>query len=207
MKFSAEFYLKFRSGRRAGRFIPRAACFDLFAMQSGRRTGARRPVRLHAATSQEDKIMSDLYFGTDLFSEFDRLQQQMAQRFGGFRPAFARAVSARSLRSISVRQTIQSRSSRSRPASTPPRSMCRSTRAADHWRRTQIGTTRQRGERRTYAQERFAGTFRRVIELPRPPIPTRCRRTTKTGVYPSALASVNRPGRVPSLSSKRRSRS
>ena len=34
--------------------------------------------------------MSDLYFGTDLFSEFDRLQQQMAQRFGGF-PSSIRA--------------------------------------------------------------------------------------------------------------------
>ncbi|MBC8742134.1 Hsp20/alpha crystallin family protein, partial [Paraburkholderia sp. UCT31] len=28
--------------------------------------------------------MSDLYFGTDLFSEFDRLQRQMASLFGGF---------------------------------------------------------------------------------------------------------------------------
>ena len=28
--------------------------------------------------------MSDLYFGTDLFSDFDRLQRQMASLFGGF---------------------------------------------------------------------------------------------------------------------------
>ena len=28
--------------------------------------------------------MSDLYSGTDLFSEFDRLQQQIAGLFGGF---------------------------------------------------------------------------------------------------------------------------
>jgi HSP20 family molecular chaperone IbpA len=30
------------------------------------------------------KTMSDLYSGTDLFSEFDRLQRQMANLFGGF---------------------------------------------------------------------------------------------------------------------------
>ncbi|MEA2855500.1 MAG: hypothetical protein QOE02_5570, partial [Rhodospirillaceae bacterium] len=28
--------------------------------------------------------MSDLYFGSDLFSEFDRLQRQMSSLFGGF---------------------------------------------------------------------------------------------------------------------------
>lgn len=28
--------------------------------------------------------MSDLFLGTDLFSEFDRLQRQMASLFGGF---------------------------------------------------------------------------------------------------------------------------
>ena len=28
--------------------------------------------------------MSDLYSGTDLFSEFDRLQREMASLFGGF---------------------------------------------------------------------------------------------------------------------------
>lgn len=40
--------------------------------------------------------MSDLYFGADLFSEFDRLHRQMANLFGGFLPAFARAGSAAS---------------------------------------------------------------------------------------------------------------
>jgi HSP20 family protein len=34
--------------------------------------------------------MSDLYSGTDLFSEFDRLQRQMASLFGGF-PSSIRA--------------------------------------------------------------------------------------------------------------------
>ena len=34
--------------------------------------------------------MSDLYSGTELFSEFDRLQRQMASLFGGF-PSSIRA--------------------------------------------------------------------------------------------------------------------
>jgi hypothetical protein len=33
---------------------------------------------------QEDTTMSDFYSGTDLFSEFGRLQREMASLFGGF---------------------------------------------------------------------------------------------------------------------------
>ena len=35
--------------------------------------------------------MSDLYFGSDLFSEFDRLQRRIDELFGGF-PSSIRSV-------------------------------------------------------------------------------------------------------------------
>ncbi|MGX6566017.1 hypothetical protein ACWM6E_07095, partial [Cupriavidus necator] len=44
--------------------------------------GSALPLRLLAA-SKEDTTMSDLFFGTDLFSELDRMQRQMASLFGG----------------------------------------------------------------------------------------------------------------------------
>lgn len=111
--------------------------------------------------------MSDLYFGTDLFSEFDRLQRQMeslfgtfpsslrASRFGTFPPinlgatddsieivAFAPGVDAKGL-DVSIDKgllTISGERKSSQPDLTD--------------------------DTHTYTQERFAGTFRRVIELP-----------------------------------------
>ncbi|OMG69462.1 Hsp20/alpha crystallin family protein [Burkholderia ubonensis] len=111
--------------------------------------------------------MSDLFFGTDLFSEFDRLQQQMdslfrtvpsslrASRFGAFPPinigitddsieivAFAPGVDAAGF-DVSIDKgllTISGERKSSQPDATD--------------------------ETRTYTQERFAGTFRRAVELP-----------------------------------------
>ncbi|SAK74580.1 heat shock protein Hsp20 [Caballeronia temeraria] len=112
--------------------------------------------------------MSDLYSGTDLFSEFDRLQRQIASMFGGFPSsirsgrfgafpqinigstddsievvAFAPGVEPKSL-DVSIDKGLLSISGE-RAAAQPPT-------AGD--------------EMRTYAQERFVGSFRRVIELP-----------------------------------------
>ncbi|WP_114815175.1 Hsp20/alpha crystallin family protein [Paraburkholderia kururiensis] len=113
--------------------------------------------------------MSDLFFGSDLFGEFDRLQRQMASLFGslpssssiragrvGAFPhinigstdesieivAFAPGLDASAL-DVSIDKgllTISGERKRVRPASGD--------------------------ETRTYAEERFSGTFRRVIELP-----------------------------------------
>jgi HSP20 family protein len=113
-------------------------------------------------------IMSDLYSGTDLFSELDRLQRQMANIFGGFPSsirsgrfgafpqinigstddsieivAFAPGIDPKSL-DVSIDKGLLSISGE-RPAAQPAA-------AGD--------------EMRTYAQERFVGSFRRVIELP-----------------------------------------
>lgn len=111
--------------------------------------------------------MSDVYFGTDLFSEFDRLQRQMASLFGPFPSslrasrfgtfpavnigatddsieivAFAPGVDAAAL-DVSIDKGLLTISGERKPA------------------QQDVG-----GDTRVYAQERFTGTFRRVIELP-----------------------------------------
>jgi HSP20 family protein len=111
--------------------------------------------------------MSDLYSGTDLFSEFDRLQRQMANLFGAFPSsirasrlgtfpavnigatddaieivAFAPGVNAAAL-DVSIDKGLLTISGERKPAQTDITE-----------------------DTRTYAQERFTGTFRRVIELP-----------------------------------------
>ena len=111
--------------------------------------------------------MSDLYFGTDLFSEFDRLQQQMAQRFGGF-PSSIRASRFGAFPQINIGATDDSIEI---VAFAPGVDAAALDVSIDKGLLT-IGGERKSaqrdtgGERRTYAQERFAGTFRRVIELP-----------------------------------------
>ncbi|MFL9989372.1 Hsp20/alpha crystallin family protein [Paraburkholderia sediminicola] len=115
--------------------------------------------------------MSELYSGTDLFSDFDRLQQQMASLFGGFPSsiragrlgafpqvnigttddsieivAFAPGVSAAGL-DVSIDKGLLTISGERKPAQVG-------------------GGDETRDDTRTYAQERFAGAFRRVIELP-----------------------------------------
>lgn len=111
--------------------------------------------------------MSDFYSGSDLFSEFDRLQRQMANlfgtfptslrasRLGAFPPvnlgatddsiqivAFAPGVSAAEL-DVSVDKGLLTISGERKPAQ-PDNSE----------------------DTRLYARERFTGAFRRVIELP-----------------------------------------
>ena len=151
--------------------------------------------------------MSDLYFGTDLFSEFDRLQQQMAQRFGGF-PSSIRASRFGTFPQINIGATDDSIEI---VAFAPGVDAAALDVSIDKGLLT-IGGERKSAQRDSGVSAHLcARALCRNVpaghRAPRPPIPTRCRRTTKTGVYPSALASVNRPGRVPSLSSKRRSRS
>lgn len=111
--------------------------------------------------------MSDLYFGTDFFGELERLQRQMANLFGGSASslrssrsgafpsinigttdesieivAFAPGVDASKL-DISIDKGLLTIAGERAPSQTP---------SAD-------------GPRQ-YAQERFSGSFRRVVELP-----------------------------------------
>ncbi|AOK14668.1 heat-shock protein Hsp20 [Burkholderia cepacia] len=111
--------------------------------------------------------MSDLYFGTDLFSEFERLQQQMAQRFGGF-PSSIRAGRLGAFPQINIGATDESIEI---VAFAPGIDATELDVSIDKGLLTISGERKPTrpgtgSETRTYAQERFAGAFRRVIELP-----------------------------------------
>ncbi|MDR6498295.1 Hsp20/alpha crystallin family protein [Burkholderia sp. DN3021] len=111
--------------------------------------------------------MSDLYFGTDLFSEFDRLQQQMAQLFGGF-PSSIRAGRLGAFPQINIGATDESIEI---VAFAPGVDAAALDVSIDKGLLTISGERKSTqpdtgSETRTYAQERFVGIFRRVIELP-----------------------------------------
>jgi len=111
--------------------------------------------------------VSDLYFGTDLFSEFDRLQQQMAQLFGGF-PSSLRAGRLGAFPQINIGATDESIEI---VAFAPGVDAAALDVSIDKGLLTISGERKSTqpdtgSETRTYAQERFVGTFRRVIELP-----------------------------------------
>ncbi|WP_010092700.1 Hsp20/alpha crystallin family protein [Burkholderia ubonensis] len=111
--------------------------------------------------------MSDLYFGTDLFSEFDRLQQQMAQLFGGF-PSSIRAGRLGAFPQINIGATDESIEI---VAFAPGINATELDVSIDKGLLTISGERKSTqtdagSETRTYARERFFGAFRRVIELP-----------------------------------------
>jgi HSP20 family protein len=110
--------------------------------------------------------MSDPYFGTDLFSEFDRLQQQVAQLFGGF-PSSIRAGRFGAFPQINIGATDESIEI---VAFAPGVDAAALDVSIDKGLLTISGERKSTqpntgSETRTYAQERFVGTFRRVIEL------------------------------------------
>lgn len=112
--------------------------------------------------------MSDIYFGTDLFSELDRLQRQMAGLFGGF-PSSIRSERSGAFPLINIGSTDDSIEIVAFAPGVDPKRLDIS---IDKGLLTISG---ERGspqpeaagdDARTYAQERFVGAFRRVIELP-----------------------------------------
>ncbi|MEA3092040.1 MAG: hypothetical protein QOJ04_3382 [Caballeronia sp.] len=111
--------------------------------------------------------MSDLYSGTDLFSEFDRLHRQMESVFGGL-PSSQRYSRLGALPQINIGTTDETIEI---VAFAPGVDVAGLDVAIEK------GLLTISGERkpaqgvagdgtRTYAQERFTGTFRRAIELP-----------------------------------------
>ncbi|ABE30399.1 hsp20/alpha crystallin family protein [Paraburkholderia xenovorans LB400] len=110
--------------------------------------------------------MSDLYFGNDLFSEFDRLQRQIDELFGDF-PSSIRSVRRGAFPQVNIGATDDTIEI---VAFAPGMT------AADLEVSIDKGLLTISGERKPpvsddidrkiYAQERFAGAFRRVIELP-----------------------------------------
>ncbi|CAN7747002.1 Hsp20/alpha crystallin family protein [Paraburkholderia hospita] len=111
--------------------------------------------------------MSDLHFGTDLFSELDRLQRQMSSLFGGF-PSSLRSSQFGTFPHINVGTTDDTIEIVAFAPGVEPGKLDIS---------IDKGLLSIAGERTTceaqlpegtrqYAQERFNGSFRRVIELP-----------------------------------------
>ncbi len=111
--------------------------------------------------------MSDLYFGNDLLSEFDRFQRQIDELFRGF-PSSIRSVRRGAFPQVNIGVTddtveIVAFAPGVRPADLDV--------SIDKGLLTISGERKAPSsdddvDRKVYAQERFAGAFRRVVELP-----------------------------------------
>jgi HSP20 family protein len=116
--------------------------------------------------------MSDLFFSSDLFEEVDRLHRQMSSVFSGL-PSSIRAARFGTYPQINVGSTDDSvEIVVFAPGIDPSKVEV----TVDKGLLT-ISGERQRleppADTRPYAQERFAGSFRRAIELPRDADPDR----------------------------------
>jgi HSP20 family protein len=111
--------------------------------------------------------MSDLYFGTDLFGELDRLQRQMSSLFGSF-PSSLRSSRSATFPHINIGTTDSTIEIVAFAPGVDPAKLDIS---------VDKGLLSIAGERSTqpqplpegtrqYARERFSGSFRRIIELP-----------------------------------------
>ncbi|CAH2794321.1 MAG: Molecular chaperone (small heat shock protein) [uncultured Caballeronia sp.] len=112
--------------------------------------------------------MSDLNFGADLFSEFDRLQRQMAGLFGGF-PSSIRSGRFGAFPQVNIGSTDDSIQIVAFAPGVDPTNLNVSIDKGLLVISGERGPTQPEAaddDMRTYAQERFAGAFRRVIELP-----------------------------------------
>jgi HSP20 family protein len=111
--------------------------------------------------------MSDVYFGTNLFSELDRLQRQMSTLFGGF-PSSLRSSRLGTFPPINIGTTDDSIEivafAPGLDASKLDISIDKGLLTIAGERMTSLPGSAE-GER-AYAQERFVGSFRRAIELP-----------------------------------------
>ncbi|WP_438390323.1 Hsp20/alpha crystallin family protein [Caballeronia sp. DA-9] len=110
--------------------------------------------------------MSDLLFNTSLFDEFDRLQRQMSSLFGGL-PSSIRASRLSAFPQINLGSTDDSVEI---VAFVPGIDPAKIEVTVDKGLLTISGERTRaepESEGRAYAQERFAGSFRRAIELPR----------------------------------------
>ncbi|VWB57655.1 heat shock protein Hsp20 [Burkholderia pseudomultivorans] len=111
--------------------------------------------------------MSDLFFGTDLLGELERLQRQMASLFAGY-PASLRATRSETFPPVNIGSTDDSVEIVAFAPGLDPAAIDVT---IDKGLLTISGERRlpesnADAETRVYARERFMGAFRRVIELP-----------------------------------------
>ncbi|WP_175821175.1 Hsp20/alpha crystallin family protein [Burkholderia sp. BCC0419] len=112
--------------------------------------------------------MSDIFYPSDLLAEFDRLQRQMAGVFTGF-PASLRAPRPGAFPPVNIGSTddtveIVAFAPGLDPAKIDISVDRRLLSISGERTPPDEGTTDD--ERRIYANERFMGVFRRVVELP-----------------------------------------
>ena len=116
--------------------------------------------------------MSDLYSRPSPFSEFDRLQREMASLFSGFPSSIRSGRSGATFPYVNIGATDDSIEI---VAFAPGLNIAELDVSIDKGLLTIAGERKPalpdasgdiRDDVRTYAQERFSGTFRRVIELP-----------------------------------------
>ncbi|MDR5817682.1 MULTISPECIES: Hsp20/alpha crystallin family protein [unclassified Caballeronia] len=109
--------------------------------------------------------MSDFYFGGDLFSELDRVQRQVSSLFGNV-PSSIRSSRADSFPQLNIGSTDEAIQIVAFAPGVEPASLDvtvdKGTLTISGERRAPAATEGSR----TYAKERFKGSFRRVIELP-----------------------------------------
>ena len=111
--------------------------------------------------------MSDLYFGTDLLNELDRLQRQMSTLFGGY-PSSLRSSRLGTFPPINIGMTDDTIEivafAPGIDASKLDISIDKGLLTIAGERTASLPDAGEGG--RAYAQERFAGSFRRAVELP-----------------------------------------
>jgi HSP20 family protein len=133
----------------------------------GRANGLERVCRFFSPPPEEKATMSDLYFGTDLFSELDRLQRQMSTLFGGF-PSSLRSSRLGTFPPINIGTTDDTIEivafAPGVDASKLDISIDKGLLTIAGERTTSLPYSAESG--RAYAQERFVGSFRRAVELP-----------------------------------------
>jgi HSP20 family protein len=119
------------------------------------------------AAPHKEPAMSDLLFNTDLLGEFDRLQRQMSRLFTGF-PTSLRASRMGTFPPVNIGSTDDTIEIVAFAPGLEPANIDVS---IDKGLLTISGERRRPqadlpADARVYAEERFMGVFRRVIELP-----------------------------------------
>jgi HSP20 family protein len=128
---------------------------------------AQRVDIFHHFASWEIRIMSAFYFGNDLFGELDRLQRQVSTLFGNL-PSSIRLSRTDAFPPLNIGTTDDSINIVAFAPGIDPQTL---EVTVDKGTLNIVGERkapeqRSGGETRSYARERFFGTFRRVIELP-----------------------------------------